>query len=381
MEVVRSETNPASVAKKAANLELRISKQFVSDKQSFKLEASFTAEPGITILFGASGAGKTTLLDCIAGLTTPESGRIVVGGKTLFDSDTRLDVATQSRNIGYVFQDLALFPHLTAEQNVCYGLRKLTAAKQQELSSAIMESFRIAHLGKRKPRKISGGERQRVALARTLVTDPIALLLDEPLAALDFSTKSKIIEDLRAWNEAHRVPILYVTHNRDEVFALGERVLLLDEGQIVADGAPHQVMTVPHMETVASLAGFENIFDALVMAVHEDRGTMTCKLTGSDVELETPLVKARPGAALRVGIQAGDVLLATSRPAGLSARNIVAGKITMLMQRDVIVVAKVNCGVEMEVHLTLAARYALHLQPGQAVWLIVKTHSCHLMRS
>jgi len=380
MEIARSEANPASVAKEAANLELRISKQFGSDKQSFKLEASFTAEHGITILFGASGAGKTTLLDCIAGLTTPESGRIVVGGKTLFDSDARLDVATQNRNIGYVFQDLALFPHLTAEQNVCYGLTKLTAAKQQELSSAIMESFRIAHLGKRKPRKISGGERQRVALARTLVTDPIALLLDEPLVALDFSTKSKIIEDLRAWNEAHRVPILYVTHSRDEVFALGERVLLLEEGQIVADGAPHQVMTVPRMETVASLAGFENIFDALVTAVHEDRGTMTCKLTGSDVELETPLVKARPGEALRVGIQAGDVLLATSRPAGLSARNIVAGKITMLMQRDVIVVAKVNCGVEMEVHLTLAARYALHLQPGQAVWLIVKTHSCHLMR-
>ena len=381
MEIARSEANPASVAKEAANLELRISKQFGSDKQSFKLEASFTAEHGITILFGASGAGKTTLLDCIAGLTTPESGRIVVGGKTLFDSDARLDVATQNRNIGYVFQDLALFPHLTAEQNVCYGLTKLTAAKQQELSSAIMESFRIAHLGKRKPRKISGGERQRVALARTLVTNPIALLLDEPLAALDFSTKSKIIEDLRAWNEAHRVPILYVTHSRDEVFALGERVLLLEEGQIVADGAPHQVMTVPRMETVASLAGFENIFDALVTAVHEDRGTMTCRLTGSDVELETPLVKATPGTALRVGIQAGDVLLATSHPVGLSARNIVVGKIIMLMQRDVIVVAKVNCGVEMEVHLTLAARYALHLQPGQPVWLIVKTHSCHLMRS
>jgi molybdate transport system ATP-binding protein len=156
---------------------------------------------------------------------------------------------------------------------------------------------------------------------------------------------------------------------------------LLEEGQIVADGAPHQVMTVPRMETVASLAGFENIFDALVTGVHEDRGTMTCRLTGSDVELETPLVKATPGTALRVGIQAGDVLLATSHPVGLSARNIVAGKIIMLMQRDVIVVAKVNCGVEMEVHLTLAARYALHLQPGKPVWLIVKTHSCHLMRS
>ncbi len=370
MEVMRS----------ATKLQVAISRQFVSEKQSFKLQTNFTAEPGITILFGASGAGKTTLLDCIAGLTTPDSGRIAVGHQKLFDSDARVNVATQRRNIGYVLQDLALFPHLTAEQNVRYGLSKLPAPKQLEQSTAIMESFRIAHLAKRKPREISGGERQRVALARTLVTNPVALLLDEPLAALDIPTKSKIIEDLRGWNEAHRVPILYVTHSRDEVFALGERVLMLERGQIVADGAPHQVMTAPRMETVASLVGFENIFDAVVTAVHEDRGTMTCKLKDSDVELETPLVRASPGTTLRIGIQAGDVLLATSQPNGLSARNIVAGKITMLMQRDVIVVAKVNCGVEMEVHLTLAARFALHLQPGQPVWLIVKTHSCHLMR-
>lgn len=368
------------VGRSKANLEVRISKQFVSEKQSFRLESDFVAQSGITILFGASGAGKTTLLDCIAGLTTPDAGRIAVGGKLLFDSDAHADVATESRNVGYVLQDLALFPHLTAEQNVRYGLSSLPATKRQELSSAIMESFRIAHLAKRKPREISGGERQRVALARTLVTDPVALLLDEPLAALDIPTKSKIIEDLRIWNAAHGVPILYVTHSRDEVFALGERVLMLEQGSIVADGDPHQVMTVPRMETVASLAGFENIFDAVVTAVHEDRGTMTCKLTNSDVELETPLVKATPGTSLRVGIQAGDILLATSHPAGLSARNIVAGKIALLMQRDVIVVAKVNCGVEMEVHLTLAARHALHLQPGQPVWLIVKTHSCHLMR-
>ena len=364
-----------------ATLEIRIFKQLASEEQPFKLEMEFAAQPGISILFGASGAGKTTLLDCIAGLKTPDYGRIAVGGKTLFDSGAHINMATQQRKIGYVLQDLALFPHLTAEQNIRYGLSKLTATKQEELCAAILESFRIAHLRKRKPREISGGERQRVALARTLVTDPSVLLLDEPLAALDASTKSKIIEDLRAWNETHRVPILYVTHSRDEVFALGERVLLLEKGQILSDGVPHQVMTAPHLETMASLAGFENIFDVVVAAVHENRGTMTCRLAGNELELETPLVKAPVGTALRVGIQAGDVLLATSHPEGLSARNIVAGKMVSLTQRDVIVVAKVNCGVEMEIHLTLAAREALHLQAGQPVWLIVKTHSCHLMRS
>ncbi len=383
MEVAQSGRNsasPVAVSSGATNLELRIAKQLSSEERSFKLEVAFTARAGISILFGASGAGKTTLLDCIAGLSTPDSGGIAIGGRTLFDSDLKVNQPAHRRKVGYVLQDLALFPHLTAEQNICYGLSKLTAAARSELCAAILASFRITHLRARRPREISGGERQRVALARTLVIDPCVLLLDEPLAALDAPTKSKIIEDLRAWNEAHRVPILYVTHSRDEVFALGERVLVLENGKTIADGAPHQVMTAPRQEMAASPLGFENIFDATVASVHEDRGTMTCRLAGSQVELETPLVKADAGSALRVGIQAGDVLLATSHPDGISARNIIPGKMVSLAQRDVIAIAKVNCGVEVEVHLTLAARNALHLQPGQPVWLIVKTHSCHLMR-
>ncbi len=183
-------------------------------------------------------------------------------------------------------------------------------------TDAILESFRIPQLRGRKPAEISGGERQRVALARALVTDPCVLLLDEPLAALDASTKSKIIDDLRAWNQAHRIPILYVTHSREEVFALGERVLVLENGRIIAQGTPHEVMTAPRQETVAQLAGFENIFDATVLAAHPDRGTMTCQIVGSSVELETPLVRAEVGSVLRVGIRAGDILLATVRRLG-----------------------------------------------------------------
>jgi molybdate transport system ATP-binding protein len=161
---------------------------------------------------------------------------------------------------------------------------------------------------------------------------------------------------------------------------LGEHVLVLEAGRIIAEGTPHEVMTAPRRETVAQLAGFENIFDATVSAAHQDRGTMTCQLAGSGVELETPLVRAEAGSTLRVGIRAGDILLATIHPEGLSARNVLPGRMISLAQRDVIVVARVDCGVEMEVHLTLAARDELHLQPGREVWLVVKTHSCHLMR-
>jgi len=199
------------------------------------------------------------------------------------------------------------------------------------------------------------------------------------MAALDAATKSKIIEDLRAWNAAHGIPILYVTHNREEVFALGDRVLVLENGRIIADGTPHGVMAAPQRESLAQLIGFENIFHAVVIAIQEKRGTMRCRIAESDVELETPLVRAEVGSTLLIGIRAGDILLATVQPAGLSARNIISGRVLSLAQRDVIVVVRVNCGVEMEVHLTLAARDSLELRPGREVWLIVKTHSCHLM--
>jgi molybdate transport system ATP-binding protein len=247
--------------------------------------------------------------------------------------------------------------------------------------STILEAFRIAHLAEQNVRKTSGGESQRAALARTLVTDPAVLLLDEPLAALDTATKAKIIDDLREWKWAHRIPILYVTHSREEAFALGERVIVLDAGRIVAQGTPHEVIEAARQETVAQLVGFENVFDAVVESVHPERGTMTCRVAGDgSVLLETPLVRAEAGTALRVGIRAGDILLATEPPVGLSARNVIAGRIASLQQRDVIVSARVKARVEMEVHLTLAARDSLQLVPGKEVWLVIKTHSCHLMR-
>jgi molybdate transport system ATP-binding protein len=347
--------------------------------RDFELDLAVVLLPGITMLFGPSGAGKTTLLDCIAGLVRPDTGRIAIGQNTLFDSELGINLPPQRRKVGYVFQDLALFPHLSVEANVEYGLSPLDRHERKRRSAAILESFRIAHLRARRPAQISGGERQRVALARALVIDPGILLLDEPLAALDATTKSKILDDLRAWNGEHRIPVVYVTHSREEVFALGERAIVMENGRPIAQGTPHQVMTAPRQETVAQLAGFENIFEATVIAAHENRGTMTCQLAGGKVELETPLVRANIGSVLRVGIRAGDILLASLQPSGLSARNIIPGRIASLAQRDVIIAAKVDCGVEMEVHLTLAARDSLRLEPEREVWLIVKTHSCHLM--
>jgi len=371
---------PTSAQPISSELEVRIRKRFSNPQGSFNLNVHFRALAGFTIVFGASGAGKTTLLDCIAGLTDPDDGRVAVGGEDLYDSEKKQNVTAWKRRIGYVHQDLALFPHLTAEENVAYGLHTLRAAERQTRSREMLGLFRIGHLRDRRPAQISGGERQRVALARALVTEPRALLLDEPLAALDRPTKSSLVGDLRRWNQSHRVPILFVTHNGEEVFALGDEVIMLDGGRIVAQGQPHEVMRVPRLETIARLSGFENIFNATVVALHEDRGTMTCRLGKDGVELETPLVRADVGSRLRVGVRAGDLLLATENPRGLSARNVLPGTILRLEQRDVIISATVDCGgTEFEVHLTLAARDSLGLGPGKSVWVVVKTHSCHLM--
>jgi molybdate transport system ATP-binding protein len=371
---------------KGRTLHGRLRKKIAADGQEFELQVEFSAPPGFTILFGPSGAGKTTLLDCVAGLVRPDAGRIAIGERTLFDGDEPVDVPVAKRRVGYVLQDLALFPHLTVEKNVQYGLAHLPRTERQERSTAILGAFRVGQLARRYPGRISGGERQRVAVARTLVTDPAVLLLDEPLAALDAATKSKILDDLRAWNQAHNIPILYVTHSREEVFALGERVIVLDRGRILAQGTPHEVLSAPLQETIAQLAGFENVFDVAVESRHANRGTMVCCITSTSpgsqaVQLETPLVRTEAGAPLRVGIRAGDILLAIAPPVGLSARNVIAGRILSLEQRDVIIAARVDCGVEMEVHLTLAARDALGLVTGREVWLVIKTHSCHLMRA
>ena len=342
----------------------------------FQIDVTFDVAPGVTIVFGESGSGKTTLLRCVAGLVQPDDGRIVIGERALFDAGTGVNIEPASRQVGFVFQHLALFPHLTAAENIAYGLSGLPASARLERTTIIAASFRIGHLLDRRPGEISGGERQRVGLARSLVTNPTILLLDEPLSALDHGTQSRIIADLRQWNEARRIPILYVTHSQREAFALGERVLVLQDGAIVADGTPEQVMNMPSRESVALLAGFENLLDAVVVDRRPDAGVMVNRLAGTAVDLETPLADAGIGHPVRVAIRAGDILVATERPRGLSARNIVPGTIATLSRESGVVRAEISIGVPIEVHLTPTSSAELQLRPGREVWLVVKTHSC-----
>jgi molybdate transport system ATP-binding protein len=345
----------------------------------FRLDVSVEAFPGITILFGPSGAGKSTLLDCIAGLVRPDAGRIACGEQVLFHSDAGVNLPPQRRRIAYVFQTLALFPHMSVEENVAYGLAHLPQEQRSARVAVILQAFRVEQLRTRKPDEISGGEKQRAALARSLVTLPRVLLLDEPLTGLDAELKASIVDDLRAWNAAQKIPILYVTHTRDEVDALGERVIALERGRVVSEGTPREVLDAPKRRTLAQSAGFENLLSATVVDLREADGVMRVRLAESASEIEVPLGYAKPGDRVRVAVRAGDILLATQRPSGLSARNVLEGNIVSLEQRGVLVVARVECGVAFTAHITPGATRALELVPGKRVWIVLKTHSCHLV--
>jgi molybdate transport system ATP-binding protein len=362
-------------------LTVQIRKQFSSNSTApFVLDLAASFVSGFTVLFGPSGAGKSTLLDCIAGLQRPDSGEIRLGEEVFFDSTRHIDVSPQRRELAYVFQSLALFLHLSVEQNIRYGLGNLAVVEQRKRVEEISEDFHIANLLLRRPAELSGGEKQRVALARSLVTRPRILLLDEPLTGLDAALRRSILEDLRDWNAANSIPILYVTHNREEVDAIAEHALTLADGRVQESGVPREVLDAPRSLLLAQAAGFENILPAKVVEHRPADGVMRIALENAANELEIPLGDARPGSDIRVAIRAGDILLATEAPHFLSARNVLPGTIASMETRGVLVAVRVKAGATFLVHVTPGAARSLDLTPGQLVWLVIKTHSCHLVR-
>jgi len=369
-------------------LAVSIRKAFASTTTNtapFALDVSAEFPAGVTVLFGPSGAGKSTVLDCIAGLQQPDSGSIRLGDQILFDGEKRKSLRPAERKIAYLFQTLALFPHLTVDENVAYGLYALPRAEQTQRVRRLLQAFRVEGLGARKPAQISGGEKQRVALARSLVTQPRALLLDEPLTGLDAGLKSAIMEDLLAWNAANRIPIVYVTHTHEEVFALGERVVGLESGRVVQTGTPREVLGAPRTRLLADAAGYENFLEATVVERRRQDGTMRVALRGGPVELpmelEVPLWEAEAGEIVGVAIRAGDILVASEEPRGLSARNVLVGRIVSLESRGYLVELKIEAGTQIVAHVTPGAVRSLGLERGQQVWMVIKTHSCHLVRS
>ncbi|MBV9210028.1 MAG: ATP-binding cassette domain-containing protein [Acidobacteria bacterium] len=365
-------------------ISIRIEKDFgEAEREKFKLSINVEAPPQITILFGPSGSGKTTTIKSIAGIIRPDAGHISINGHTLFDSELKINRPIRSRKVGLVFQNLALFPHMTALANVEFATNAQAKHERRERALELMERLRIAHTASRRPHEISGGEAQRVALARALASKPRLLLLDEPLSAIDEAVKQDIIADLKMINRELHLPIIYVTHNRDEAVMLGHYLIAYEKGRITATGEPAEIFSGPVTASVARLTGVENVFDGEVLHRNSEAGTMTVlvKDESGESELEIPLAKESPGGRVRVAIRSGDILLATEELRSTSARNILSGEIRRIEERSNLVLVRVNSGVTWAVSVTAQAVRELGLAPGEKIWLAIKTHSCHLLEA
>ncbi len=218
-------------------LNVAIQKQFASNgRPGFALDAAFTASQGITVLFGASGSGKTTTLRSIAGMVTPDEGRISLGDSVYFDSAARVNLAMQKRRVGFVFQDYLLFPHLTAAENVAYGAKARHDHARRQHVDELLKLVGVDDAAGRRPAELSGGEQQRVALARALASDPAILLLDEPLSAVDVTTRSRLLDEIVEVQRKTAIPFLYVTHSPADAVRIGDELLVMAEGQHRAAG-------------------------------------------------------------------------------------------------------------------------------------------------
>ncbi len=352
-----------------------------SARNEFTLRAEFDAPPGITILFGASGSGKTTTIKSIAGIIRPDSGSISINGDTLFDSERGINRPIRARGVGLVFQHLALFPHMSALGNVEFAIRGLSRQERRLQALALMERLRVAHTAPRCPGEISGGEAQRIALARALGSRPRVLLLDEPLSAIDEATKQNIITDLKMINRELHLPIIYVTHDRDEAITLGDFLIAYDDGRVVATGEPVEIFGGPVTASVARLTGVENIFEGVVVRRNPAAGTMTVRVADKSgaCDLDIPLGRENQGDEVVVAIRSGDILLATEELRSTSARNILSGHITSMEERSACSIVRVKSGVTWAISVTRQSASELGLAHGQKIWLAIKTYSCYLL--
>ncbi|MER3447062.1 MAG: molybdenum ABC transporter ATP-binding protein [Candidatus Dadabacteria bacterium] len=341
------------------------------------LDIEFNAHKEITVLFGPSGSGKTTILYMIAGIVTPDEGKISLGKQIYFDSTNRINLPLQNRRVGFVFQDYSLFPHLTVEQNISYGVNVNTDRAKCRKAREILSLFRIEHLAGQYPRELSGGEQQRVALARALASDPAILLLDEPLSAVDIATRSYLLEEIISIQRRSGVPLIYVTHNSAEAVRIGDYILILSNGRIAQEGKPLEVFNTPQSLEVARVVGTENILMGRVLEHRASEGITTIDLKGC--QLMVPYKALPLGTQVTVGINSEDIIVSREHLTQTSARNVLEGRVKSIIRDTEKTELVVGCGVDFKVSLTAGAIETLGLQPGIQVYLLIKARACYLL--
>jgi len=266
-------------------LELRIRKRFPArpDSAPFSLELEFRMAAGISVLFGPSGSGKTLILDCIAGFAAPDEGRIMLDDEILFDAASGVHLAPQKRHCGYVFQNYALFPHMTLRQNLAFAAERRPRLERHRKVNEMLERFHLTDAAGRRPHELSGGQKQRCSIARALIGSPKLLLLDEPARGLDAPLRSELYQLLRQVRAGFQIPVLLVTHDLDECFELGDEMLVLRDGRLVQSGPPRSVADKPASVEVARLLGIFNLLEADIVELNPQRNLSRLRL--GDLEI------------------------------------------------------------------------------------------------
>jgi molybdate transport system ATP-binding protein len=340
---------------------------------SFQLEASFVSEGRLTAFFGRSGSGKTTLVNMIAGIVRPDCGRIVLDGVVLVDTKQRISIPKYRRRVGYVFQEGRLFPHLTVRQNLLFG-RWFTPRPERHIAlDQVVDLLGVGHLLDRRPGALSGGEKQRVAIGRALLTAPRILLLDEPLASLDDSRKEEILPFIERLRDEAEVPIVYVSHSISEVTRLATTVVVMLDGRIAAVGAPVDVLGRTGVMDPDDAGEIGALIEAVV-AEHDQAFGLTLLRSPAGM-LHAPHLDLPVGTPVRARIRAREVIIATTRPEGLSALNALPGHITSLHNAgEGSVTVGLDCsGVRLAAYVTRKSVDTLGLSPGREVYAVVKS--------
>jgi molybdate transport system ATP-binding protein len=340
---------------------------------AFALDARFESGGRLTALFGASGSGKSTLVNLVGGLLRPDQGRIEVDGRVLVDTDMRIHLPPHRRRVGYVFQDARLFPHMSVRANLGYGRFFTPKRERYETFDRIVELLGIGHLLDRRPGRLSGGEKQRVAIGRALIASPRLLLMDEPLAALDDARKAEIMPYLERLRDETEIPIIYVSHSVPEVARLANSVVVLSGGKVAASGPASEVLQRLDLLPREERAEGGALID---MTVAEKDGVFSMTVLRSAAgKIRVPELALPIGARIRVRLRARDIMIATQPPEGLSALNVLPGRITAIDEgKGALADVHLDCGGDrLLARITRQSMTRLRLAPGMDVFAVIKT--------
>ena len=340
------------------------------NRPEFSLSAKGEFNDGITAVFGPSGAGKSSLLNCLAGSVKPSDGSVTLDGITLYSGSDGIRVSPEKRRIGTVYQDGALFPHLSVRKNIEFGWKLLPKSQRRLDPLEISDLLGLTHLLDRAPNELSGGERQRVAIARALATSPVLLLLDEPLASLDAARRCSILNYLKRVHAEFSMPMIYVSHSISEVVSIASSVMLLRDGKVEGFGRPSTLL-FGTASTGAEVDSFDNILEGVI---RDSTDHLTTVRVG-DVDISTRHQNKNLGDRVVISLGANQIILASGEPNNLSARNILKGTVSEIWSNAGKMFTEIDIGEKFIVELTENALNNLGIAVGQNVFLVFKSSS------